>query len=393
MKNSKAKIYLHLFYILLACSLLVPTSAISCTIVSGVASDGQVWNANNEDGPVGVANFINVFPKSGNANYGYYTLSYFLPELGQGGSIQGGMNEAGLTFDFNSINRVKDFDPKIKEAFPEGDIAILPHILATMSSTQEVVDFFNTYWFQNGFHSAQMHVADRHGKFAIISASGVRVAENGQPLVSTNFDICGKEDGASCWRYPIATSKITSLGASLSTMMTICRETAQKNGTSLYSNIQNLTTGDVWFFSKHDPNAGVVSTNINELLSRERKSYTFSDLNSLIEERTEYKWSKPVRKDLQEDIVNKYTGTYYNEFTGNIVIDIHEDGITLTTEDGKSQFIQPLSKSEFFWPEEDARLEFSFDRETNKMTFDLYENGFWSFTAWQKDPKIKDGKN
>jgi hypothetical protein len=39
----------------------------SCTIVSAIARNGNVWNLNNEDGPFGVANFINVFPKSENA--------------------------------------------------------------------------------------------------------------------------------------------------------------------------------------------------------------------------------------------------------------------------------------------------------------------------------------
>jgi hypothetical protein len=101
-----------------------------------------------------------------------------------------------------------------------------------------------------------MHVADRQGRFAIISASGTQLVEKGQPLVSTNFDICGKEDGSSCQRYPVAVAKLKKHGASLSTMMAICRETAQGEST-LYSNVQNLTTGDVWFFSNHDPRAPI----------------------------------------------------------------------------------------------------------------------------------------
>lgn len=117
MENFKIRLFIPYFYIFFACSFFSPKSAISCTIVSGVASDGQVWNANNEDGPLGTANFINVFPKTGNAKYGYYTLCYYLPKFGQGGNIQGGMNEAGLTFDFNAIKSVKDFDPKAKKPF------------------------------------------------------------------------------------------------------------------------------------------------------------------------------------------------------------------------------------------------------------------------------------
>lgn len=152
------------FLILFSCS-----PGFCCTIVSAIDSEGRVWNANNEDGPLGVANFINVFPKSGTAKYGYYTLSYLSPSLGEGAGIQGGTNESGLTFDFNAINPVKPFDPKQKKAFTGGDQAILPHILSTMKSVDEVVAFFSEYWFQKGFSNAQMHVADRSGRFAIIS--------------------------------------------------------------------------------------------------------------------------------------------------------------------------------------------------------------------------------
>ncbi len=106
------------FFLLLLAGMLRSTTSFACTIASGIAADGQVWTCNNEDGTTGVANFINVFPKSGEAKYGYYTLSHFSPKHGEGGNLQGGMNEAGLTFDFNAIRRVEQFDPKSKKAFP-----------------------------------------------------------------------------------------------------------------------------------------------------------------------------------------------------------------------------------------------------------------------------------
>lgn len=93
-------------------SILYWTHTYACTTVSAVASNGQVWTCNNEDGEIGVANFINVFPKSLDMKYGYFTFSYFSPKFGEGSRIQGGMNEAGLTFDFNTIHPVTGFDPK-----------------------------------------------------------------------------------------------------------------------------------------------------------------------------------------------------------------------------------------------------------------------------------------
>src|SRR5688572_7828148 len=78
-----------------------PFPAEACTIFSAVAKNGEVWTGNNEDGPFGTALYVNVFPKTGAARFGYFTFSYHSPRNGRNGNIQGGMNEAGLTYDFN----------------------------------------------------------------------------------------------------------------------------------------------------------------------------------------------------------------------------------------------------------------------------------------------------
>ena len=167
--------------VLTFCILIIPKT-FACTIVSAIAKNGQVWNANNEDGPFGVANFINVYPKTSQNKYGYYTLTYFSSRFGQTGSIQGGTNEAGLTFDFNAIDAVNTSEVSSKKSFPKGDNAILTHILGTMDSVEEVIAFFETYWFENGFTGAQMHVADAEGNFAMISPSGIERALQGQVI-------------------------------------------------------------------------------------------------------------------------------------------------------------------------------------------------------------------
>lgn len=358
-----------------------PSKTDACTIVSAIDRNGNVWNLNNEDGPYGVANFINVFPKSGEANYGYYTLSYLSPEFGKGGNIQGGTNEAGLTFDFNAIDFINNFDLKTKRKFPEGDDAILPHILANMNSVEEVINFFKIYWFQNGFRSAQMHVADRTGRFAIISASGVKLMPKGQSLVSTNFDICGKEDSSKCWRYPIAMSKINENEVGLMAMLSIGLETAQKNGSTMYTNIQNLTTGDIWFFSRHDPN-NIVTINISNLLLKGSKSYTFNDLKSLVEIRPTYSWEKPVRTEIENEAKQIYAGSYDNSFTGKIIVKNIKEGIEMTYADGRTEVFYPQSKSKYFIQGADAYVEFRFDEQAKRMAMNVYENGFWNFRAW-----------
>ena len=357
----------------------------SCTIFSGIDSNGNVWNANNEDGPKGIANFINVFPKTNNTKYGYYTLSYFSPKNGEGANLQGGMNEAGLTFDFNAIALIEGFELKNKKAFPKGDHAILPHILANMRTVQEVISFFNTYWFQRGFVSAQMHVADANGRFAIISASGVQLVEKGKPLVSTNFNLCSKENGDSCWRYPIATKKINQMGVSLSTMKAICKATAQnKNGIiTMYSNIQNLTTGDLWFFSAHDPNV-TIHTNINTLIAKGRKSYSFSRLNSLKEHRSLHE--KKITKTIVIDktILTKYTGTYTNMMTGEINISVQDKGLKLSASFAPNEILHPQSNTTFSIPDTPITIKFVKDENNGLMTLQFYEDWYWSFTAWRE---------
>jgi hypothetical protein len=384
-RSTNRQFRLHALIILsLSFSILYRTKIYACTTVSAVASNGQVWTCNNEDGEIGVANFINVFPKYGEMKYGYFTLSYFSPKFGEGSRIQGGMNEAGLTFDFNTIHPVKGFDPKSKKAFPQGDQQILPNILGTMKSVQEVVEFFKVYWFQKGFTSAQMHVADRQGRFAIISASGIQLVEKGEFLVSTNFDICGKEDGSYCWRYPKAVALLKENDPGLKTMMSICRETKQGEST-LYSNIQNLTTGDIWFLSKHDPQA-TVKTNIVGLLSKGRKSYTFNDLKLLIEDRPLSQPVKPTRIELTENVKHKYYGTFYNDFTGKVKIESDQDGIKITYSDGITTAVaQPQTENTFFVPNETVRVEFNLDEKKKSMKVSFFLNGLWIFDAWKSD--------
>ncbi len=267
---------------IVAISLLAITRASACTIFSGVAANGEVWNGNNEDGRLGAATYINVFPKGSSSRFGFYSLSYGSPKNGANGNMQGGMNEAGLTFDFNALEHSYEVVGKdSKKVFPRGDSAILRHVLENFETVEEVVAFFDEYWFKNGFRSAQMHLADRFGHFAIVSPSGSRVLTDRKFQVSTNFRACGgtREEAAVCWRFPVATEKLTRNGSSFSSFADIARSTAQNgNGDgTLYSNIQNLSTGDIWFFFAQDFRVPF-KTSLRELLSMGRKSYLMDDL-------------------------------------------------------------------------------------------------------------------
>lgn len=267
-------------------SACVSIDLMACTIFSGRAKDGCVWNGNNEDGVMSFAWYLNVFPKTAGSRFGYFTLSSDTPENGENANIQGGMNEAGLTFDFNALDRhyeVKDLAKK--KQYPRGDSEILRHLLADFETVEEVVGFFDEYWFKKGFTGAQMHVADRQGHFGMIGPSGSRILTNAPFQVSTNFRICGgsSDEGFSCWRFPIATRKLEQSGATLESFTDICRSTVQNpnarpgEATTIYSNIANLTTGEFWFYFAHDYTAAFKS-NIGEILGKGRKSYLIRDL-------------------------------------------------------------------------------------------------------------------
>ena len=254
----------------------------SCTIFSAIGANGQVWVGNNEDNIFSFYNYINVFPSKDGATYGYYTLSYLTPKNGENFNIQGGMNEAGLFFDFNILTEGSQEyiinDIYKKKSFPGGDQAILSHILATFSTVEEVLDFFEVYWFDIGFKGAQMHLADRNGHFAMIDPTGSRLLTDAPYQLSTNFSICAQEDGSSCWRFPIAQTILKEKAPDLLSFTEICKRTAQKGPiATIYSNIQNLTTGDITFFFGLDYD-NAYTTSMSMLLEKGRKSYLLRDL-------------------------------------------------------------------------------------------------------------------
>jgi len=375
MKQDRAlSTFIQTFIIGIVLVLFIQSQVFACTIVSGIADNGQVWNANNEDGPVGMGTFINVFPSTQKGEYGYFTLSYSLADANNGG-IQGGMNEVGLTFDFNSIREVNNIDRK--NPFPKGDSGILSHILATMNSVNQVVAFFETYWFQGGFNSAQMHVADRNGQFAIISPSGVVRTTKQLSLVSTNFDIAGKESSASCTRYALATQKMQQNHASYSTMLDILKQTANS---TLYSNIQNLTTGEVWFFTNLNFDQPVKTT-IKDLISKGRKSYSFDYMESLVNGNTIPSHQSSPKIELSPSVIETYIGNYRHPLGAIISVRLYKNGLQFSADGIPASVVYPQSKNTFFWPDENAFLVFEKIKGSSNIQMSVFENGYRSFTA------------
>ena len=131
------KQYLILTLLLIGCFL----NANSCTIFSGIDKKGQVWAGNNEDNLFSFNTYLNL-AKSTNSTFGYF---YFTNSNSPNEYIQGGVNDAGLFYDGNSVpaSVYKDFDKK--KDFPGGHRAMLKYVLGKCKTVQEVIALFREF--------------------------------------------------------------------------------------------------------------------------------------------------------------------------------------------------------------------------------------------------------
>lgn len=230
---------------LLLLLLLWSSCSKACTIVSGTDRHGQTWAMNNEDFFHTYANYVNVYPATGKHTLGYLTLTFGAPD----GSIQGGSNEAGVFFDMNALPPQTYKLRKGRKPFPYG--SMLVYLLQRCQSVPQFLALWDTYYLPD-MGDVQLHIADKHGNLAIITPDTIVRAT--KQLASTNFNVCEAGPGkASCWRYPITQKLLASGGISQANLVKIAAATSWREfTTTLYTNIHNLTTGDIWFYLAED---------------------------------------------------------------------------------------------------------------------------------------------
>jgi hypothetical protein len=244
----------------------------ACTIFSGKDKKGHVWAGNNEDMVFTFNTYLNLVISS-DSTFGYAFFTYYSPN----GFIQGGVNEAGLFFDFNAIAPSIYKDYKKKKDFPGGHRAMLQYVLKKCKTVPEVLNLFKKYRLQ-GMESGQMHLADKYGNLGIIVADSMWITKSNY-LVSTNYNLCHPDkDGVSCWRFPIAKRILNTQEPGIVSFREICDSTSQKTTVStIYSNIHDLTTGDIWFYYGMDYSKPF-KTNIKELLKKGNRSFLMYEL-------------------------------------------------------------------------------------------------------------------
>ena len=244
--------------------LLLNLRGSACTIVSGTDKKGQTWAMNNEDFFHTYSNYVNVYPATGKNTQGYITLTFGSPE----GSIQGGSNEAGVFFDINAL------PPQVyrlrtgRKPFPHG--SMLVYLLQQCTSVPQFLALWETYYMPD-MGDVQIHVADKQGNLAVIAPDTIVRAT--KQLTSTNFNVCEAGPGkASCWRYPIAAKILAAGGISQQNLVRIANATSWREfTTTVYTNIHNLSTGDIWFYLAEDYRSPW-RTNIHTLVKEGRRS-------------------------------------------------------------------------------------------------------------------------
>jgi hypothetical protein len=235
------------------CCLLTVAPLWSCTIVSGSAPDGSVWAGNNEDFIFDFETYLNVLPPA-SGKFGAVFFTYDGPTT----FPQGGMNERGLFYDLNTIPnfpRSEYRDYAKRKPFPGGDTQLLLHMLKTCATVADALALLERFQLDDLFEE-QLHLADRTGELAVVTAQGVVRPPQPAFQVSTNFNLATQlnaAEGQSCWRFPIANRILNTRGVSMESIRSVLDATQQpRQASTIYSNIMNLATGDVYLYYAAD---------------------------------------------------------------------------------------------------------------------------------------------
>ena len=239
----KRLVAIFLTLVLMFC---ISSPAMACTIFTTELEDGTILVGNNEDYMYSISNFMVVTAPS-ESSYGricFYNMSY----------IQGGMNEYGLFYDGAScpLSEVP-FDSNLEQLdYSLGDI-----VLSKCASVEEVEEFFESYNIPNSFCD-HLLFTDSTGASAVFEwMEGelhiIRKGDDENYQVITNYWLTNPSlGGYPCDRYNTAVDLLQKQPPSIELCATILDSTKQNwgKGGTLYSNIYNLSSKEVYVFFK-----------------------------------------------------------------------------------------------------------------------------------------------
>jgi hypothetical protein len=340
-----------IFFIMVWLSLLEYPDIHACTIFMGV-SGSKVFTGNNEDF-IDPNTYIWFLPvetnKYARVYFGYNTV---LP--------QGGMNEKGLFFDCASVpaHIGKYFNKK--EVY-QGNLMELA--MENCSDVEEIIALFDQY--DRSYMTYQIFIADQKGNSVVIETDTM-IVKKGNFQVATNFCQSRRtKDSYSLDRFEMADSMLNATNQYTVDYFARILDKIHQEGDSptQYSNIFDLTNGDIFIYLFHNYNE-VCKLNLFAELTKGKHSYRLSDLF--------------VEKSAYNDFAGKYPNKDYTfiqadtslfkDYTGVYAVDgFPPMQYYVTRKEGQLQMmmsgldrynLMPVSQNEFFMKEFELKATF-----------------------------------
>lgn len=274
----KALILLLVVFTSLSAHILFP-----CTIFN-VSKKGLVLAGNNEDGFN--TNTKVWFVPGVDGKYGAVWVGFDV-ELGK----MGAMNDQGLFFDGNALKFNKmNAHPELQSFSDDKSswVRIMKaweQVMQECATVEKVLDMLSRYDL-DGWNNFQLMFADKTGASAVVGADKngelAITRKQGDFQVSTNYNLANPEFGAysyPCRRFNIATEMLEEMEE---LTVEYCRDIlsavhAEGSAVTLYSNVCDLTNGDIYIYNFH--NFGEVAKfNLAEELKKGEHVYEIASL-------------------------------------------------------------------------------------------------------------------
>ncbi len=223
-----------------------------CTVF--YAADGQtVLGGNNED-------FVNPFTQvwfipASQGHYGrvYFGYDDFIP--------QGGLNDQGVFFDELGLP-YKDMPlAKQRPRYPGSLLTPVDQALSTSANVEEVISFYNRWYFSGGGEYTQLLFGDRYGSSVILDGDTV-LRKQGAFQLATNFRLVDQPnppagepaDDFGYWRYHTAYDMLSKAEHFSVDLFRQVLDATHQEGASptLYSQVYELKTGIIHLYLYHD---------------------------------------------------------------------------------------------------------------------------------------------
>jgi len=346
----------------------------ACTIFMG-SSDGKVLVGNNED-------FIdpNTFVWFLSSSENKFARVYF----GYGSDLpQGGMNEKGLFFDYATTQ------PRIGKYYNNKEVykgSLVELAMEACSNVNEVIELFEKY--DRSYMTYQIMFADKNGNSIIIETDTI-LRKRGNYQVATNFcQSIPETNPYSIERFRCADSMLNSTKQyTIEYFRAILDCTHQEiNSPTQYSNIYDLTSGDVYVYLFHNY-SDHFRFNLSEELMKGDHAYKLSDIinpssayNDFITES-----HVPAYKIIQSDTINysRYIGVY--EIVGfspmKYCITL-ENGILFFLMSGLNKYrLFPISEDSFIIKELNLKITFKKNEQNISNGIDISMYGLMNYSA------------